>query len=448
MDRFKQQYEDLPWWIKPGVTINNVMSMKFENGSTIRAETTTARTGRGRSPDLLYLDEFAYVDPAIQDKFWTSISASLAETEGKALITSTPNTDEDRFARIWFAANDAPNSFEWKDDILEKMGVKKEEETPYETVYEDEGMRRLEEADLWSANDEDDEAGFRRFFVHWQEHPARDEKWKQKRLRTDCTLEEWYREFECRFVSGDETLIDATHLLQLNATVRKPMLVDRKGVKWFRKIRPNSSYAVMVDPAEGVGRANAVVQVWELPSMRQVAEWAEADGDSVQQTRALFHILYRINKAQQRQTSGYSDLYYSVEANGVGAGIIALITPEEEKFPGYFIDSDGNKGRGIKTTMPSKKEYALQLKYLIERRIFVPASKDLVSELKTFVRRGKTYKAKDGCRDDRVMSCVLMCHLMEELKWQIPELDTALHTSVTAMEQPPAEDAMPLPPQF
>src|SRR3954470_187383 len=44
MKRLKFMYEELPWWIKPGVKLPggwNVMSVEFENGSQIIAETTT-----------------------------------------------------------------------------------------------------------------------------------------------------------------------------------------------------------------------------------------------------------------------------------------------------------------------------------------------------------------------------------------------------------------------
>jgi hypothetical protein len=44
------------------------------------------------------------VRPTIATEFWTSISPTLA-TGGKAIITSTPNSDEDQFALLWKGAN-------------------------------------------------------------------------------------------------------------------------------------------------------------------------------------------------------------------------------------------------------------------------------------------------------------------------------------------------------
>jgi hypothetical protein len=59
---------------------------------------------------LLYLDEFAFVRPTIAKEFWTSITPTLS-TGGKAIITSTPNSDEDQFAYIWKGANKIEDEF-------------------------------------------------------------------------------------------------------------------------------------------------------------------------------------------------------------------------------------------------------------------------------------------------------------------------------------------------
>ena len=104
MQRIRYAYELCPDWIRAGVTSYNKGSIDFENGSRIVSQTTTETTGRGMSISLLYCDEFAFVRPTIAKEFWTSISPTLS-TGGKALITSTPNSDEAQFAFIWKQAN-------------------------------------------------------------------------------------------------------------------------------------------------------------------------------------------------------------------------------------------------------------------------------------------------------------------------------------------------------
>ena len=99
-----------PDHIRAGVTSYNKGSIEFDNGSRIVAQATTENTGRGMSITLLYLDEFAFVRPNIAKEFWTSIRPTLA-TGGGAIITSTPNSDEDEFALIWKKANKTEDEY-------------------------------------------------------------------------------------------------------------------------------------------------------------------------------------------------------------------------------------------------------------------------------------------------------------------------------------------------
>jgi len=381
---------------------------------------------------LLYLDEFAYVNPNVQKDFWTSILPTLS-TGGQLIITSTPNTDEDKFASIWYGAEDADNSYLWKDELFEKLGIDNEKtvKKQYDTIFETAEARKEFEfiQSIENKDQKKEEIGFKRFFVHWEEHPDRDNDFKLKTLAEGISLNEWQREYECAFVSGDETLIDSTKLLALNAYAKNPVFVDRFKTIWYEDIEPNTIYGVILDPSEGVGQDNACIQVFSLPDMVQVAEWTANDIDMVGQAKQLVRILKRIDEEQQSLDDhvGESLLYYSVECNGVGQGILQIILYEgEEMIPGYLVDSDGNKTRGIRTTHPSKRDYSIKLKAYIERNVFIPRSKGLISELKSFVKRGKGYEAKPGNKDDRVMACVLMCHLLEELKYYEEEIDEAL----------------------
>ncbi len=161
MQRIRYAYENCPDWIKAGVTTYNKGSLDFENGSRIVSATTTENTGRGMSISLLYLDEFAFVRPSIAELFWTSITPTLA-TGGKAIITSTPNSDEDQFALIWKGANKCHDDYGNKTDI----GVN----------------------------------GFKAYQSSWQEHPERDQKWADEML-AQLGPDRFAREMEC--ITGD-----------------------------------------------------------------------------------------------------------------------------------------------------------------------------------------------------------------------------------------------------
>lgn len=451
MTRFKQMYESLPWWIKPGVKVNNVFSMKFDNGNFIEGTTTTENTGRGLSLSLLYLDEFAKVRPTIQDAFYTSVLPTLS-TGGRLIITSTPDTDEDKFAQIWMNARDADGSYRWTDEALKKLGIEVDKEE-YDTAVEVGAPLHVVETMLHHGNKAKAvDFGFTRFFVHWMEHPERDDAFKRSIIAQGVTETEWQREFECVFAGQDASLIHPIKLLSLNATVRKPRLIDKHGGLWFDEIRPNTPYFITIDPSEGNGQNNAAIQVWSmLGGLRQVAEWASNTADQIEQAKMLVRYMKRIFDTQQSDPEhiGQSEIYYSVECNGIGVGVLnPLLLEGEERFPGYLIDSYGNKGRGLRTSATSKLQFCMQLKKLIERGVFVPASRFLVSELKDFVKRGRSYEAKQGTSDDRVMSCVLMLHLLDEVKFHVDGIEESMHVNVTdySPDDPDDPENMPMPP--
>ena len=165
MQRIRYAYESTPNHIRAGVTSYNKGSIEFENGSRIISTATTENTGRGLSITLLYLDEFAFVRNTIAQEFWTSISPTLS-TGGKAIITSTPNSDEDQFWQLWLEANKTV------DEFGNETGIGRN--------------------------------GFKAFTALWNEHPDRDQKWADDELGR-IGSEKFSREHLCL---AQTTLID------------------------------------------------------------------------------------------------------------------------------------------------------------------------------------------------------------------------------------------------
>jgi len=380
-----------------------------------------------------------------------------SNTGGKCIITSTPNTDEDKFASIWFNSTRHPSSDVWRDVFAERqmLDVPDENTEEYDIEYETEDARMLyssKEEDL-DIGDDDTLEGFIGFHAHWSRIPDgrggfRDEKFKRQVLSSGLTEEEWLREYECAFVSGDSTLISAAKMATFRQTVRKPQFIDKWGMRWYEEILPNQIYGVVLDPSEGVAADDACIQVWEIPQMTQVAEWNNNYVDQVEQTKMLRRTLKRIFMIQMNDPAheGGCQTYYSVERNGLGIGILNAIEYEDEMtFPGFLIDSTmtsinvlgggmdtkvTNRWRGLLTSVSSKKRYAVEFKNLVERNLFVVRSKHLASQLKTFVKSGQSYAAKEGAKDDIVMSCILMCHLVDEIRYHEPDLDDLIRPDI------------------
>ena len=44
-------------------------------------------------------------------------------------------------------------------------------------------------------------------------------------------------------------------------------------VRWYRPITKNHVYMIGLDPSLGTGGDNSAIQVYQMPGMKQVAEW-------------------------------------------------------------------------------------------------------------------------------------------------------------------------------
>jgi hypothetical protein len=82
--------ENLPFFLQPGCKSLNKKSIEFSNNSRIVSSATSGSSIRGMSVNLLFLDEFAFVDN--DARFYTSTYPVV--TSGKStrvIITSTAN---------------------------------------------------------------------------------------------------------------------------------------------------------------------------------------------------------------------------------------------------------------------------------------------------------------------------------------------------------------------
>ena len=375
MQRIRYGYELCPDHIRAGVTNYNKGSMEFENGSRIVSATTTGNTGRGMSISLLYCDEFAFVQPNIAEEFWTSISPTLA-TGGRAIITSTPNSDEDTFATIWKESQDKFDEYgNEKDDNLGRNG-------------------------------------FHGFRAEWHEHPDRGEEWKATEMGR-IGEERFRREYGCEFLVFDETLVNS---IKLSEMLGKEPILKMGQVRWFKKPTPGNLFLVALDPSLGTGGDYAGIQIFELPSFTQIGEWQHNTTPVQGQVKIFRDVLKYIQ--DEVGSDWTNNIYWSVENNTVGeAALVVIADLGEETFPGLFVSEPVRKGhvrkfrKGFNTTFSNKISACARLKFLIEEDKMKLYSKVLIGELKTFIASGVSFKAKTGQHDDLVAALLLIIRM-------------------------------------
>ena len=254
---------------------------------------------------------------------------------------------------------------------------------------------------------------FAPFSVHWREHPERDDSYWQTMINMLGELKT-RQEVGCEFLSSDALLISSMKLQQI-----APSMVHHEdmGFKfWVPEEQlggSNKTYLVSCDPATGNGKDFSAIEVFEFPSLNQVAEYRSND---INIPLLYAKLKWIVKKLSEQAGKGRSEVLWTFERNGVGEALAALYQ-NDDKQPEYaelFCDTPGRLG--IYTTGRSKVLACMQLKQLVERvkNGMKINSEHLLFELKNFVARGGSYEAKSGATDD-VMAVIGIVRLLKRL---------------------------------
>lgn len=414
MNRVRYAYEECPNFIRAGVTEYNKGNITFDNGSSITARATTADAGRGLAITLLYCDEFAFVRETIAQEFWTAISPTLS-TGGSCIITTTPRSDEDQFAQIWKGAND--NTDEYGNPIPGGVGSN----------------------------------GFFPIKVTWDKHPDRDQVWEQE-YRQKLGPQKFEQEFNCSFVSDEETLIHPMVLSTLK--YHEPEFYYGQ-TRWYQSPEANKAYLVALDPSLGTGGDYSAIQVYQYPEMIQLAEWKHNMTPAPGQVNVLIQTLLTLQGTllQNPEQDGDPQIFWTVENNSIGETILQIIEETgEHNFPGFMISEPRRGGtnrryrKGLNTDNRKKLNACSRLKSLVETSRMQINSHELIKELKMFVATGASYAAKPGGHDDLVMSTLLIVRMLDTvMQWAQGFDPTELQDAIDPDE---ALESLPMPVVF
>jgi hypothetical protein len=164
---------------------------------------------------------------------------------------------------------------------------------------------------------------------------------------------------------------------------------------------PGYHYVLGLDPSEGVGNDNAVIEVICLETGNQVAEWVSGHLEQDVQAEKLLELGYLYNTG-----------FLVVERN---KGMVALKVIRDSNYPSHLIyrekpsPTEPLMKMGFNTTAKSKRPLIIGLLRMYLRDSMTIYSESLKSELDTFKEHesGKL-EAEQGAKDDRVMA-LAMC---------------------------------------
>lgn len=359
LGRLQLAYEALPKWLQQGVKEWNKGSLELENGSKIKASSTSGASARGGSYNLIYLDEFAFVPSHIQGTFFASVYPTISSgNTSKVVITSTPNGME-LFYKMWTDSVEGRNSYV-------------------------------------------------RIDVGWWDVPNRDEKWKQETIKN--TSEQQFRqEFGCEFLGSTNTLIDATVLARI--PIMNPIEIRGTDLNIYETPRKEGNYFCMVDTAHGVGGDFSTIVVIDAGSVpyRVVA---------VYRNNKISPLMFpnMINTVARY----FNDAMILVETNDIGQQVVDLLRNELEYENILFTKHMGKNGiaisagfggssviPGIRMTKAVKKIGCANLKTVIETDKLLVNDFNILHELSVFIDNGVSFEAENGHHDDTVMCLVL-----------------------------------------
>ena len=366
LGRLQLGYENLPKWLQQGVISWNKGSLDLENGSSILAASTSASAIRGGSYNIIFLDEFAYVPSSLAEEFFSSVYPTISSGKStKVMIVSTPH-GMNMFYKLWTDAQSKKNDY-----------------VPIE--------------------------------VHWSEVPGRDEVWKEETIR-NTSQSQFNSEFECEFLGSIDTLI-APHKLKVMPYVDP--IQSNADLDIFERPDPKKTYFLTADVSRGTSQdysAFLVLDVTEMP-YRVVAKYRNNEIKPL-----IFpQKIHEVAKA-------YNECFVLVEVNDIGEQVANALQYDLEYDNLVMASMRGRAGQilgagfsggkaqlGVRTTKAVKRIGCSNLKQLIESDKLLIPDYDIMSELSTFIVKGSSWQADDGCTDDLVACLFIFAWAVDQV---------------------------------
>ena len=346
LSRITLMLENIPFFLQPGCKALNKGSIEFSNNSRIIASATSGSSIRGLSVNLLYLDEFAFVERAAE--FYTSTYPVVsAGKDTKIIVTSTANGIGNTFYKIWEGATQGINEF----------------------------------------------SSFR---VDWWDVPGRDEEWRKQTVANTSQLQ-FDQEFGNTFFGTGDTLINAETLMGFRAGKYEKILEGGNLIVYKEPLK-NHDYIMTVDVAKGRGQDYSTFNLIDI-SVRPFQQVAVYRNNTI--SPLLFpNIIYKYAKS-------YNDAYVVIESNDQGTVVCNGLYHDLEYENVHVESAIKANAIGIEMNRKVKRLGCSAIKDILENNKLNIVDENTIMEISTFVAKGQSYEASDGNHDDLMMNLVM-----------------------------------------
>ena len=346
LSRVTLMLENLPFFLQPGCKALNKGSIEFSNNSRIIAAATSGSSIRGMSVNLLFLDEFAFVENAAE--FYTSTYPVISSgKDTKVIITSTANGIGNTYQKIWEGAVQKVNEY-------------------------------------------------KPFRVDWWDVPGRDDKWKAQTVANTSQLQ-FDQEFGNTFFGTGNTLIEGQVLLDLRA--REPSRrLEGGDLLVYDDVIEDHQYIMTVDVCQGRGQDYSTFNIIDVSvqPFKQVC---------VYRNNMISPILYP--NIIYKYATAYNEAYVVVENNDQGM-VVCVGLYQDLEYENIHLESAVKANAiGIRMDRKVKRMGCSSIKDIIENHKIDIVDERTIMEISTFVSKGSSYEASNGNHDDLMMNLVM-----------------------------------------
>ena len=357
--KVKHMLKNLPEWLQIAeVEVNNRNSFELNNGSQIKASSTSADAGRSEALSLLVIDEAAHVEGL--EELWTGLYPTLS-TGGRCIALSTPNGVGNWFHKTYIDADSGKSNFH-----------------PIKLL--------------------------------WDAHPDRDQSWFERETR-NMSQRQIAQELECNFNASGETVIHSDDIARIDKQVTPPKYrtgFDRNFWIW-EEFNPENTYLLSADVARGDGNDYSVFHVFKLETMEVIGEYQG------KVTPDLFSdVVFNAGKE-------YGNCMIVVENNTVGFSVLEKlkennypnvyhsIKSSHEYVDQLTAESRSGTVAGFTTSLKTRPLLVAKFEEFIRNKMLTIYSSRLRAELDTFIWNNGRPEAQRGYNDDLVMAIAIGC---------------------------------------
>lgn len=334
LDKIKNIYKLLPFFLKPGLINWNSKSIVFENGCRIKSQARSKEPAIGFTIDFLYMDEFAHIPRNIIEHYYKAAIPTVSSIKGsKIVITSTPNganlfkdlvlgaslpeghQDKNMYKLIkvlWWQVPDGkfddgttgtrmdckiyPMEFEMKTEgyTINKLAAELRE-LGYKVAIDVESTDNGDKEYIRILHVQDDETTHLEFIKKLKLNNdnfigkfAMLTNWKEQETKLIGGEENFNQEYNIQFIAGSKRVLSANKAKILNERsikyVNNELEILNKRLRfstehlrfapdYIEHERNNYYWVSMIDVSEGLGQDDSVINGFRL--MVRSKEWLE-----------------------------------------------------------------------------------------------------------------------------------------------------------------------------